>query len=774
MNRAHRILLSLSVVCSGVCSGIPTSHAQTAGQPTEAQNPARGPGAAPSKDALRMGSPLNLPPGVSREAMWPAPTAEDWKKPCLVVWQRTFDDALRVSRETHKPILACVNMDGEIASEHFAGIRYRTPDTARLFEPYVCVIASVYRHTPRDYDEQGQRVLCPRFGTVTCGEHIAMETVLFERFLDEKRVAPRHIEIEPSGEKSYDVYFSWDTQTVFTALVEGVKDRPPPVSIVRDDMPIEARTASSDVVDRIAVEEAYRRGTPEVRRKLLEATFRQRDVDEVDLLRQAIFGFDVELARLARSRLAQCESEGAVDLIAEALKVPMEPGEREALIAAAERLAQKYPRARTLVAVQRGLSQSSKLVDVQGWSAAIAGDDGARARSAYELSSSVESRAAATEAHPEDSVARVALAESLVARAEDPAIERRFVPLILEDAQNLALEAQKQGARGWRIDALLAVTRAALKDRDRALASAVAAVEGGMPRPTGEADGIQERSAVTVLALFAEARQRAIAKAYHEKTAWPPQWLSDIHAAYSVLTRHPLGTDEHVAAYFDFLRWLGATPRAREVLDAGLARFPESAALHGRLRTSILWAKGPDALEDAYAALIAGPTASANLEWFAGYASLVAAEAHRKAREADRASASYDRGIAHYEREIEKNAAARDGAQHYIALAHAGKARIALEQGDLERATSEILAAFRARPDSAASLDGLNITPVDTANMLRARASEAKREDLAAQVTAALDALNPTLRELPAYEREIPPERPSAGRPAPRRAGDGH
>jgi hypothetical protein len=63
-------------------------------------------------------------------------------------------------------------MDGEIASEHFAGVRYREPETAAQMNAYTCVIASVYRHTPRDYDEEGRRVECPRFGTVTCGEHI--------------------------------------------------------------------------------------------------------------------------------------------------------------------------------------------------------------------------------------------------------------------------------------------------------------------------------------------------------------------------------------------------------------------------------------------------------------------------------------------------------------------------------------------------------------------------------------------------------------------------
>ena len=74
--------------------------------------------------------------GISREEMWFAPTEEDWAKPCLVTWERSWDDALTVARETGKPILICVNMDGEIASEHYAGIRYRQPDIAALYEPY--------------------------------------------------------------------------------------------------------------------------------------------------------------------------------------------------------------------------------------------------------------------------------------------------------------------------------------------------------------------------------------------------------------------------------------------------------------------------------------------------------------------------------------------------------------------------------------------------------------------------------------------------------------
>src|SRR5690606_5793315 len=111
------------------------------------------------------------------------------------------------------PIMVAVNMDGEIASEHFAGVRYRDPVTAAHMARYACVIASVYRHTPRDYDERGERVLCPRFGTVTCGEHIEAERELYGRYFEGNRISPRHIVLDHEAKKVQDVYYSWDTQT---------------------------------------------------------------------------------------------------------------------------------------------------------------------------------------------------------------------------------------------------------------------------------------------------------------------------------------------------------------------------------------------------------------------------------------------------------------------------------------------------------------------------------------------------------------------------------
>jgi len=408
---------------------------------------ARGQGADPSKDAMKYGSPPSLPAGASTETMWPAPTAEDWQRPVLVHWQRTFDDALEVAKATGKPILVCVNMEGEPASEHFAGVRYRQEATAKLLEPYVLVMASVYRHTTRDYDEQGRRVLCPRFGSVTCGEHIELEPLLYENYFDGKRIAPRHILLELSGAMTYDVYYSWDTATVFTAYKEGAKDRPPPRPEVQNDLPLVERTASASVLDRTALETAYQKGSREARRELIAATITHRDVDQIDLLRLALFGLDLELARLARHALAQADCESAVDLIAEALKLPMDTAEREELMSAAARLSEKYPRAGTLVAVHRGLAEPSKWIDLAGWSQDLAAQYDASAARTKEPAVRIESVAAAAEARPADAKAQLDLAESLLARAQDPDAERRFTSLWWADAQVAAHAAEKLGAK---------------------------------------------------------------------------------------------------------------------------------------------------------------------------------------------------------------------------------------------------------------------------------------------------------------------------------------
>jgi tetratricopeptide (TPR) repeat protein len=699
------------------------------------------------------------PQGASREAMWYAPTAEDWAKPCLVEFQRTWDDALAVAKRTQMPILVCVNMDGEIASEHYAGVRYRQPDKAALYEPYVCVIASVYRHTPRDYDEQGRRIPCPRFGSVTSGEHNAIEPMLYEQFMDGRRIAPRHIgvELEQGGTEIYDVYYAFDTASVFTAIAKGAEGREPaPES---RDLPLEERVASRARTDRETVEKAYLTGDRVTRRRLVEGALRHQELDHVDLLRLALFGLDVELARLARAALAEADSEKAIDLIVETLRTPMDAAERDMLLAALERLGEEFPRARTLAAVQQGLAAPSTALDVSAWTAGLAGAEYPAPAEWGAIEQRVEHEARASAERPADPEAQLALAEAALALAVDPqtaeilAADWRtasdYSRLHFEDARNAARQAEALGGDGWRLDAVLALSAYYLGEREEAHARAAAAVA---ELPSGEASW----NAMAVLSLFAVARQDAIHDAWMRKERWPDEWLADVNATYSVLARHPLGADHHVAAHHDFLRSLGARNRAAEVLEEGLARFPESWTLHARLRGTSLEERGVEGLEAAYATRLAAGTPSSGLEWFAGYASLVTAEYYRRAGNPAAALAAYERAIAHYETSIELAPENRANSDHYVALALAGRARLAHARGAPARATDEIVAAFERRPEAAATQDGLNLSGVDTAKMLLAQLRSGGEPELARRVEEALGELDPALLELPAYEREVP------------------
>jgi hypothetical protein len=716
-----------------------------------AQDPAVRRGADPSEDAFRFGSPPALPEGMTEEQMWPAASAEQWREPCLVQWQRSFDDAVAVARARHQPILVAVNMDGEIASEHFAGVRYREPATAEQLARYVCVIASVYRHTPRDHDPAGARVECPRFGTVTCGEHVEAERELYERYFEGVRVSPRHIVLDLEGRKTQDVFYSWDTATVLTGFAKGVEGWPEPRP--SPEPTLENLARSADVEDRERLESDFQAGDRSAKRALLVALAAPEAAEHVEVLRAAISGFDPELARLARHALAaRAESDGALDLIAEALQVPLESSERELLLGAVERLGESLPRARTLAALHAGLALGARPI------ALVPADSAAQE---YEANAAgLQARAEAAESRPAEPAAQLALAEGLLESALEA--EGDYAALYFEDARTAALDAERLGAGGARLDAVVAVAAWGLRDRDTARRRAVAAVEAGLldPRTATSAGAPGPLGAATqrsLLRIFGAARQAQIRAAFRAGESWEPAWLADVVSTYSALARDPQVAEGTLLESYDFLRWIGATPQARQVLTDALARFHDSPALHERLRELLLWEGGPEALERGYAERLAGIEDRENEAgqqwWFAGYASLVAAEHQRRRGRFEEALAAYGRAAVHYRSHVERNPAALDDGDHYLALADAGRARVEMERGALGPAADALVASLERRPASAASPDGLGITPVATARMLQARLVEGGDTAGAARVQAALDALDPAMLEPPASEQ---------------------
>lgn len=702
--------------------------------------------------------PERATPGLNREQMWPAPTAEDWAKPCLLTWQRTWDDAVAVAEETGKPILVCINMDGEIASEHYAGVRYRQPEIAALYEPYVTVIASVYRHTPRDHDDDGQRIPCPRFGGVTCGEHIAIEPGIFEKFCDGQRVAPRHIMVElgttgPAGARAfqevYDVYYRNDTASVFQSIEDGISDRiaeaKPP--IVRGDRPIVERVKSRHVEDRNAVEKAYAEGSAEQRKALLEAARTNPQAAPLDLLRLAVFGLDPDLSRSARQALTQVDAPEATTLVSDALRVPMEAPERAALIATLERLGERSVLARWLAVVHKGLAGQPGTVDPSAWKGPgserpvympAVGEEG--------LPAHLEDKARAAREAPQDPALRLDLAEAslaygLEASATYPWDERRARLVrraLLEDARRAGREAERLGATGWRVNATLALAAYYAGDLEDGYARAETAMKALPP-------GDGSWTSMAVITVFAESRWKAIKKAVKEKLDFPPAWLTDVHAAYAVLLKHPMGTAEQVLWHYDLLDWLGALDQAERVLSAGIERFRDSPLLHARLRAALLKRHGVQGLTNAYRDLVKPADAPAVLVAYAALAQVEAGEQLRRSASLEAALLAYGQALALYDRALSAEPALKESGDVAVALALAGRARVHLMLGRDEPALSDLLASFERSPGSAGTRDGMGITPGETGQALLARLVSVKQDALADRLKAALDALDPEL-----------------------------
>jgi hypothetical protein len=665
-----------------------------------------------------------------------------------VPFQRTWEDALAVAKETGRPILVCVNMDGEIASENWAGKRYRDPEHARMMAPYVTVIASVYRHTPRDHDDEGRRVICPRFGSVTCGEHIAIEPILYEKYFDGRRIAPRHVLIELDGKESFDVFYANDVASVFTSIVDGMKGRPDASPLtVKGDRPVVDRVASRDSRDRDAVEAAYAKGDAAQRKALLEAAAAHAGAAPVDLLRLAVFGLDPALARLGREALARTDAPGATGLLADALRSPLDAKEREALLAALDRIGKASPRARWISVVHRGLGGESKALDVKGWLRAGA-EYPADPEAAKEAAGAKEpaAGAGADPARAAEAAEALALAESTLERAMEerhrekgPAMGSAMMTgLLFEDARRAALRAEELGAGGWRTKAVLCLCEHDRGRFDEAYAHAAEAVKG---IPPGDAGWIS----MAVITTFAEGRWKAIKRAVTEKKPWPPEWLTDLHSAYSILLHHPRATDARIAWHYDLLDWLGAADPARKVLGEGMGRFPDSEALHERFRRRTLAEGGVAALENAYGALLKGKERLAPMRIFAARASLLASAELRQNRRPDEALAAIDRAVAHLEAAAAADPSRRDEVDRAVALALTGRARICFQKGDDEGAAEAVAAALRRAPGSAEEKDELGFTPAETARILLARLKERGKEDLAKRVAAALALVDPSL-----------------------------
>jgi len=199
-------------------------------------------------------------PAASSDAEARSPATPDAHQ---ILWQRDLDQALALAHAEDRALFIAVNMDGESASDRIVQEEYRDARFVADTRPFVCLVASVFRHNPRDYDEHGRRIPCPRLGECTCGEHIALEPILYERFLkDGERVAPRHAVVLVDGKKAWDLSLAFDLRDIDRELATTARAERERRGELGGDVPAldwEGLAARRDARGRAALEERLAR-----------------------------------------------------------------------------------------------------------------------------------------------------------------------------------------------------------------------------------------------------------------------------------------------------------------------------------------------------------------------------------------------------------------------------------------------------------------------------------------------------------------------------------
>jgi len=117
-----------------------------------------------------------------------------------VDWVGDFDKAFELAKERKCPVMVCINSkDREKANDKTAKDIYKDPEFVALSKSFVMVVMSTITHKAAG--------TCPRFGIVTCEEHLHCWQVLAAKYGDRfvsdaahgDMITPQHAWFSPDG-----------------------------------------------------------------------------------------------------------------------------------------------------------------------------------------------------------------------------------------------------------------------------------------------------------------------------------------------------------------------------------------------------------------------------------------------------------------------------------------------------------------------------------------------------------------------------------------------
>lgn len=657
----------------------------------------------------------------------PEPAAADEPPPDQIRWQRNLDDALALAKANGMPLFVAVNMDGESASDRIYRERYRDPRFVALTRHCVCVPASVFRHNARDHDDHGNRIPCPRFGEITCGEHMALEPVLFEKFLaDGDRVAPRHAWVRPDGSKAFDLSLCFDMHDIDRAMQQAAGDVAPPA--------LHAAT-SCDHAHRLLAELALVRENDAALAGCLEFAAVSKEPLGVDAFLRLVPRLVVGDATLRDRFAAAVRARGLSAAIGAALcarlqqpgQVPS-PAERTALLHVLGQLDDANGGFRLFANAEAALADPTAptfpnlLAAMQQARGAGASTTGTNA------ASDVLPEAEALERELVD------VEQQLAQRRDDAGLLARYakasldlarrrletggkdVRLLLEDAETFwqrALAKEPKRFESWIERARTSYFRGEFALEYRCGQQALAIASGrGLGELPGDVAAVDARVA-DALRWIGDARARQLG----DPAGQSPAALGEAIVAFGLVAASAHGDAKDQLSIASLLGVLGCWRAELDVATAGAMRFPAAVDVRGCI-SQALNSGGAVELEPVVAQTIVAAAPGADSEWFVGQAEIAWAEDCRRRDDMATAVNAYLVGLLAFQRAAAANPAYADACQQRIAACWLGCAMAKVRTPAREQALADLEQAIAAHASVPTQRDGLDYDALDVVDRL--------------------------------------------------------
>lgn len=677
-----------------------------------------------------------------------------------VDWQRNLEDALAIAKAEGRPLLLAINMDGESASDRIVREEYRDPAFVAASRRYVCLAASLFRHNPRDYDDEGRRIPCPRLGGCTCGEHMALEPILFERFLsDGDRVAPRHVAILTDGKKAWDMSLSFDLKDIDRAVIATAETAPVarPKRVLSDWSRLAAARSAHG---RSQLEAAIERAQDEASLgDALAAIAKHGDARSLDALRLFVprlsgasralqqrfvrsvraLSLGAPVAEAVRAHLQATPPFSSVEPAASGvwlrLVAELDPGgaSSRAFLLASRAVGAPLA-AETAKGVAQAIDASGGPFSLRTWLV-----EAERQRSAFAGAPSKPNPI--TDAMPTEPALLEELAQldrerrarkgdvelrARVAKASLDLARRRLESggsgtaalLIDAEAGFDAVLRQNPDRAGWWIERARAAYFRNAFDEERAHASAaLRALTGKELGGVDFGEVASDGRAVEALRWIADANSRRFAGQVEAQPARAAASMRDALRAFAFVAISDYGDDGDWASFASFCGALGLRRHQLLVARAGALRFPGGTKIRQSLRQA-LWSVGGAKLGAPLADQIAFDVGSdhpgrADAEWFAGYAWLLQAEDERRRELPDAAVLSYAAATRRFEKTAQLRSDYAGNCAYYAAMCSLGAGLAHARAGRRSAAADALVAAVSRRAKLAAARDGLGYDVLD-------------------------------------------------------------